>query len=98
MVYLSKINIAPFEITPSPLTVAVEQEVAVFVCQHLNSDGITWLVNGTSLNRINSPNISISTRGNTNQNIVMIVECFTFSLWLSDRYCGKGGGVKCVYD
>ena len=49
---------APFETTPSPLTVAVEQEVATFYCQHLSSFGITWLVNGTSLNRINSTNIS----------------------------------------
>ena len=42
---------------------AVEQEVAVFVCQHLSSDGIYWLVNGTSLNRINSPNITTSSSG-----------------------------------
>ena len=55
--------LAPFEITPSPLTVAVEQEVAVFVCQHLSSDGIAWLVNGTSLNRIISPDITTSNNG-----------------------------------
>ena len=54
---------APFEITPSPLTVAVEQEVATFYCQHLSSVGIYWLVNGTSLNIINSPNITTSSSG-----------------------------------
>ena len=56
-------NLAPFEITPSPLTVAVEQEVAVFVCQYLSCDGLTWLVNGTQLNRINSTNITTFSSG-----------------------------------
>ena len=42
---------------------AVEQEVATFYCQHLSCDGIAWLVNGTSLNKINSPNITISSSG-----------------------------------
>ena len=59
----SFINLAAFEITPSPLTVAVEQKVATFECQHSSSFGITWLVNGTSLNRINSPNITTSSSG-----------------------------------
>ena len=44
---------------------AVEQEVAVFVCQHLSSDGLTWLVNGTSTNRINSADITTSSSGTT---------------------------------
>ena len=52
-----------FEITPSPLTVAVEQEVATFVCQHSSSDVIAWLVNGTATNRINSPDINTSSSG-----------------------------------
>ena len=55
--------LAPFEIPPSPLTVAVEQEVATFYCQHLSSDGIYWLVNETSVNRINSPDITTSSSG-----------------------------------
>ena len=42
---------------------AVEQEVATFECQHLSSDGVTWLVNGTSLNEINSPNIATFSSG-----------------------------------
>ena len=42
---------------------AVEQKVATLECQHLSCDGITWLVNGTSLNRINSPNITSSNNG-----------------------------------
>ena len=46
-----------FEITPSPLTVAVEQEVAIFYCQCLSCDYVNWRVNGTPPNKINSPNI-----------------------------------------
>ena len=42
---------------PSPLTVAVEKEMATFVCQHSACDFITWRVNGSSLNR-KLPNIS----------------------------------------
>ena len=42
---------------------AVEQEVATFYCQCLSCDGITWLVNGTSVNSINSPNITTSSSG-----------------------------------
>ena len=42
---------------------AVEQEVATFVCQHLSCDAITWRVNGKLLNRINLPDITISSNG-----------------------------------
>ena len=42
---------------------AVEQEVATFYCLCLSCDIIAWLVNGTSLNRINLPNITISVNG-----------------------------------
>ena len=42
---------------------AVEQEVATFNCQHLSSDGIAWLVNETSVNLINSPDITTSSSG-----------------------------------
>ena len=42
---------------------AVEQEVATFVCQYLSSDGLTWLVNGTPINKINLPDITISSSG-----------------------------------
>ena len=45
-----------FEVTPSPLTVAVEQGRAIFNCQHNSSDDIIWRVNGTSPN---SSHISI---------------------------------------
>ena len=51
---------ATFEIVPSSLTVAVEQETATFYCQHSNSDGINWRVDGLSLNVLNSPNIHSS--------------------------------------
>ena len=57
------IPVVPFEIPPLPLTVAVEQEVATFYCQHLSCDIIAWRVNGTLLNRINSPNIRSSSSG-----------------------------------
>ena len=39
-----------FVITPSPLTVAVEQGTATFQCQHPLADVITWRVNGIPLN------------------------------------------------
>ena len=44
--------------SPSPLTVAVEQGTATFYCQCLTCDNISWRVNGTAENKINSPNIS----------------------------------------
>ena len=37
-----------FVMLPSSLNKTVEQEVAVFHCQHNSCDGITWRVNGTS--------------------------------------------------
>ena len=40
---------------------AVEQETATFRCQHSSSDAINWRVNGSSQNKINSPNIFTST-------------------------------------
>ena len=46
--------------SPSPLTVAVEQGTATFYCKHLTCDNIGWRVNGVPVNRINSPNISIN--------------------------------------
>ena len=47
-----------FQMSPSPLTVAVEQKTATFYCQHLSCDSISWRVNGTAENKINSLNIS----------------------------------------
>ena len=38
-----------FTISPSSLNKTVEQEEAVFRCQHRSSDDIVWLVNGTSI-------------------------------------------------
>ena len=46
---------ATFDMTPSPLNVAVEQRVATFHCQHNSCDDISWRVNGTFPN---SPNIT----------------------------------------
>ena len=46
-----------FTISPSSLNKTVEQEEAVFRCQHRSSDDIVWLVNGTSI--ISRDNISI---------------------------------------
>ena len=42
--------------TPLPLNVTVEQQMAVFHCQHSSSDDITWRVNGASFSTL--PNIS----------------------------------------
>ena len=36
---------------------AVEERIATFYCQHSACDAIDWTVNGTSLNRISSPDI-----------------------------------------
>ena len=52
------IMIVNFEITPSPLTVAVEQRSATFYCQCLTCHSISWRVNRVAENKINSPNIS----------------------------------------
>ena len=46
---------AEFDKIPSPLNVTVEQQIALFHCQHRSSDDIVWRVNGTSTN---SPHIS----------------------------------------
>ena len=37
---------------PSPINVTVEQQVAVFHCQHGSSDDIIWRVNETSPNSL----------------------------------------------
>ena len=46
---------AEFDKIPSPLNVTVEQQIALFHCQHRSSDNIVWRVNGKSTN---SPNIT----------------------------------------
>ena len=53
--------IVDFEISPSPLTVAVEQRTVTFQCQHPQAVAIGWRVNGISLNMANLPNISTAT-------------------------------------
>ena len=40
---------------------AVEEGIATFLCQHSSSDAVNWRVNGTSMNKINSANISTTT-------------------------------------
>ena len=49
---------AGFDLVPSPLTVAVEQGVATFHCQHSFAVAVGWRVNGMSLNTANFQNIS----------------------------------------
>ena len=44
----SVVNSGGFLISPAPLIVAVGTE-AVFQCQHLNSDYVTWRINGIAL-------------------------------------------------
>ena len=41
-------NSGGFLVSPAPLTVAVGTE-AVFQCQHLNSDFVTWRINGIAV-------------------------------------------------
>ena len=50
----------PFETTPSPLTVAVEQGNATFQCQHPLADVISWRVNKIPLNVATLQNVSVS--------------------------------------
>ena len=50
--------IVAFVITPSPLTVAVEQGTATFQCHHPLADVISWRVNGISLSIAALPNVS----------------------------------------
>ena len=52
------IVVVTFEITPSPLTVAVEQGTATFQCQHPLAVAIGWRVNGIPLNIATLPNVS----------------------------------------
>ena len=49
---------AGFDLVPSPLTVAVEQGVATFQCQHSLASAIGWRLNGILLNTENFQNIS----------------------------------------
>ena len=59
---LYNIIIVTFGITPSPLTVAVEQGTATFQYQHPLADVIGWRVNGISLNMaVALPNVSTAT-------------------------------------
>ena len=57
---------APFGISPSPLTVAVEQGTATFQCQHPLAIAIGWRVNGILLNVATFPNISDASVGTPN--------------------------------
>ena len=50
---------APFEVSPSPLTVAVEQGTAAFQCRHPLAIAIGWRVNGI-LSVATIPNVSIA--------------------------------------
>ena len=52
-----------FEITPSPLTVAVEQRTATFQCQHPQAVAIGWKVNGIPLNVATLQNVSDASVG-----------------------------------
>ena len=58
--------VVTFGITPSPLTVAVEQGTATFQCQHPLADVIGWRVNGIPLNVATLRNISIASVGTPN--------------------------------
>ena len=49
-----------FDLVPSPLTVAVEQGIATFQCQHSVAAAVGWRVNGMSLYTANFQNISIN--------------------------------------
>ena len=60
------IIIVTFEITPSPLTVAVEQGTATFQCQHPLADVIAWRVNGILLNMAALLNVSVTSVGTPN--------------------------------
>ena len=53
-------------ITPSPLTVAVEQGTATFQCQHPLADVIAWRVNGLALSMAALPNVSVTSIGTPN--------------------------------
>ena len=55
-------NVGSFDLTPSPLTMAIEQRIAVFMCRPSNSDGIIWLVNEEPLSRANLSNFTTSTK------------------------------------
>ena len=55
-----------FVMTPSPLTVAVEQGIATFQCQHPLAVGIGWRVNGIPLNVATLQNISAVNVGTPN--------------------------------
>ena len=57
MIYNNTVT-AGFDFVPSPLTVAVEQGVATFHCQHSLADAIGWRVNRMPLNTADFQNIS----------------------------------------
>ena len=73
--------IVAFEISPSPLTVAVEQGAATFLCQHPQAG---WRVNGILLNTATLPNISSAT-----PNDVTILSIVIFLVY-------NGTTVECV--
>ena len=50
-----------FQVIPTPLNVSIEQRIARFCCRNDFVDAIHWRVNGTSVNLLNSPNISTNT-------------------------------------
>ena len=75
-------NSGGFLVSPAPLTVAVDTE-AVFQCQHLNSDFITWRINEISIR--NFPDI-VNTRRNGSVS----------SLTITGRPEYNGAMIECV--
>ena len=76
-----------FEITPSPLTVAVEQETATFQCQYSHADLIDWRVNGSS--PINLSNISSTSIRSSNGVILSMLSIETLLAY-------DGTTIECV--
>ena len=74
----------PFEITPSPLTVAVEQGIATIQCQHPLAISIGWRVNGILLNVATLQNVSTAT-----PNDVTILSIATLLVY-------NGTAVECI--
>ena len=75
-----------FEISPSPLTVAVEQGTATFLCQCSIANLISWRVNGVSLNM--AANLSnISTHS---------IHGGIYTLSIGNLLVNNGISIKCV--
>ena len=82
-------SLPDFDISPSPLTVAVEQGTATFQCQCSDADFIDWRVNGLPLNiAVNLFNISATSTRLSNIYVLSIETLLAYDATIIECVAG----------